>query len=281
MAAIPSPAHPLAATLARIAPALPRWPARLGPPDGPGWTRYDELLDETVLRARLADAEVGLGGGSALATQTTVGRIAGPPVMLMAAAVFTDRRLPVLDAEQIALRWTSGEGADRADAVAFDRPGLLVLPGDPAVAAPGVSVVPDVAALQAALTAQVYRLFEPLVDAASVLGRRGRRALWQAVADRVAVGFLLTGKHVGQAARARAETDQTLAAAPRQLRLAVDWLPVEHGGTVELFKRKSVCCLYYKALGYRDVYCSTCPLIPREESVSRLQARLADRDAAG
>lgn len=271
--------HPLAETLARLAPALPAWPAQLGEPDGPGWTRYDELLDETGLRDRLAAAEAHLGGGSALAAQSTVGRIAGPPVALMAAAVFAERRLPVLDPAQIAVHWSSHDGDVRSDGVAFDRPGLLVLPGDPAVAAPGASVVPDVAALQAALTAQVHRLFEPLVEATSVLGRRGRRALWQAVADRVAVAFLLTGKHTGEAGRARAETDQTLAAAPKQLRLAVDWLPVEHRGSVELFKRKSVCCLYYKALGHRDVYCSTCPLIPRQESVHRLQAHLADRDA--
>jgi hypothetical protein len=155
---------------------------------------------------------------------------------------------------------------------------MLVLPGDPAVGHPDVVVVPHPRVLEAELTAGLHRLFAPLVETVSRLGRRGRHALWQAVGDRVAVGFLLAGKHLGEPARARAEADRTLARAAKPLNLTVDWLEIEHRGRPELFKRKSVCCLYYKSAEYRDEYCTTCPLLPRDESLGRLRAYLDERD---
>lgn len=269
--------HPMAGTTARLAELLPTWPVRLGTPDGPGWHRYPDLLTDIAVGGLLDALDDRLGGGRALAAQTLVGRVAGPLSTVLAAAVFTERRLPAVEPDGLVLRGL--DGGDEPAGLALAGTAMSVLPGDPAAGHPDVSVLPDLAALQLALTTGLHHLFEPLVDTVSRCGRRGRRALWQAVADRIAIGHLLAGKHGGEEDRARRETDATLAGGPRPLTLTVDWLDLEHLGTRALFKRKSVCCLYYKSVEYRDEYCTTCPLLPREESVHRLQMHLAAQAA--
>ncbi|WP_214364336.1 (2Fe-2S)-binding protein [Pseudonocardia sp. H11422] len=273
--------HPLAGTLARLAGPLPQWPVRLGPPDGPGWRPYPELLAEGAVESLLAEVDAALRGGPALASQTLVGRVAGPVVGILAAALFAERRLPVLEPEQIAFRF-SPAGPAAPPAMALDDVRMLVLPGDPAADHPGVTVTPGVDHLQGALITQAHRLFAPFVEVVSRIGRRGRRALWQGLADRIAIGFLQAGKHAGVVDQARAEADATLAGATvRSLRLTIDWLEVEHAGRTELFKRKSVCCLNYRSVAHLDEYCATCPLVPRERSAERLHALLATRGPAG
>ncbi|WP_147201217.1 (2Fe-2S)-binding protein [Pseudonocardia asaccharolytica] len=266
--------HPLAPSLARTAGPLPFWPVRCGRPHGPGWLTYSQLLTEHAVEGLLAEVDAALGGGRALAAQTLVGRVGGPVVGVLAAMLFAERRLPVLEPGRILLRFPAGP-AEPPDLAIADA-SLLALSDDPAAARPDVTVVAGVDDLQRALVAHSHRLFEPFVELVSRLGRRGRRALWQGLADRIALGFLEVGKHAEAAERARAEAEATLGgAAVRPLRLDVDWLEVEHAGRTELFKRKSVCCLRYKSVTRPARYCATCPLVPREHSVERLGALLS------
>lgn len=270
--------HPVAGTLTRLAEPLPSWPVHLGPPEEAGWRRYPGLLADAALGTLLDDLDRHLHGGRALAAQTLVGRVAGPVSTVLAAAVFTERRLPVVGPGGLALGRLVAEHELLPPAVALTDATMLVLPDDAAAGHPDVTVVPDLTALQLELTTGLHRLFEPLVAAVSRVGRRGRRALWQSIADRVVVGYLLAGKHAAEVDRARHEADRTLALAAKPMNLTVDWLELEHHGRPELFTRKSVCCLYYKSVEYRDQYCSTCPLLPREESIHRLRIHL---DACG
>lgn len=268
-------AHPLAGSLAWAAGPLPYWPVRFGAPGGPGWRAYPTMLSVDAVTGLLAEVDGALRGGSALAAQTLAGQVAGPVLGVLSAVLFAERRLAVLEPGQIMFHFASGGGPAEFPDVAVVGAGVLVLPGDPAAGRPEVTVVPTVEDLQRALLDQAHRLFEPFVDMVSSVGRRGRRALWQGLADRIAVGFLQAGKHVGAVDRARAEAEATLGCMPdRPLRLTIDWLEVEHAGDTEWFKRKSVCCLHYKSAVHRDRYCATCPLLPREESLHRLGALL-------
>lgn len=268
------PGAALAATLERLAPT---WSITATiDPAGPGWLPYPDRVGETAVARMLAEIAAHQQSDLPVAAQSLVSRLAGPAAMLAAAAVFTDRRLPAPGPAELAIRWlVDGESAPRADGVAFGATRLLVLPGDPVVGAPGVETVADLAELQDALTGWVYDTFAPLVDEVSRQSRRGRRALWQGVADRIGGGFLQPGKAVGAADRARAEATATLGRAPKPLRIVPDWLQIEHEGVAHLFKRKSVCCLYYKVPANRDEYCNTCPLIERDETVRRLREHLA------
>nr|WP_255426638.1 (2Fe-2S)-binding protein [Pseudonocardia sp. C8] len=156
---------------------------------------------------------------------------------------------------------------------------LLVLDGDPLAGEPGTERVPDRDRLRAALLDWAHDAFAPVVETASRLSRRGRRALWQTVADRLGNGFLLAGRAGGDLPAARAEFESTLAgAAVRSLRVRPDWVEVPNGGTVELFRRRSVCCLYYTSRVHGEQYCATCPLLPREETLARLRDTVAQQD---
>lgn len=264
--------HPLVGSIAWAAGPLPYWPAQLGLPRGPGWHSYPSLLSVDAVGALLTDVDNTLRGGTALAAQTLVGQVAGPVLGVLSAVLFAERRLALVEPDQIMFRFPSGEPADHP-ALALVDVGMLALPDDPAIGRPGVTMVTSLADLQRALIDQAHRLFEPFVELVSRVGRRGRRALWQGLADRIAIGFLQAGKHVDAVDRARAEAEATLGrAAVRPLQLTIDWLEVEHAEGTEWFKRKSVCCLHYKSATHLDEYCATCPLLPREESLERLGA---------
>lgn len=268
----PSPAAAalLAGGFARAREAVPEWSVHAGRVEGPGWAAYPAMLTRDRVAALLGEVEAALGGGPATAAQTLVGRVAGPVIGVLAAVVFRERRLAVVEPGGLWFRCR----ADRPAEVAVAAPRLLVLPGDPAAGAPGVTVVEAVEDLQLALVEQAHELFAPFVELVSAVSRRGRRALWQGLADRIGVGFLHAGKRIDAVDRARAEAESTLACRPDgPLRLRIDWLQVGH----EWFKRKSVCCLHYKSELHRDRYCATCPLLPREESLERLGTLVAAR----
>jgi hypothetical protein len=268
--------HPLARTLAGVAASLPAWQVWVGRPEGPAWTRYDDACEERSVARRLDELDRHYRGGLPVAAHSLVGRIAGPPATIMAAAVFRERRLPLVAPDGLALRWVDEGHAARADTVAIWPPRMAVLPDDPAAGLPGVTTVADLGDLQRELAAQVHRLAGPLVELASRLGRRGRRALWQRLADALAAGYVQAGRAIGDTERARAETAATLGPdAPGPLRLTPDWLEVEHGGAQHLFKRKSVCCLVYRTPEYSDEYCTTCPLLQRDEAIERLRRHVA------
>lgn len=160
--------------------------------------------------------------------------------------------------------------------MALGRARMAVLPGDLAAGHADVRVVDDVAALQALLVGQTRHLLSPFVALVHRVTRRGRHALWGAVADDLTLGFMLTGEALDDPDRARSEADATFASAGRPLDFTPNWLCLEHRERVRLRKRKTVCCLAYKAP--RWGFCATCPLIPRLETERRLLAHL-DQEA--
>lgn len=260
-------------TFARLAEIFPGVPATTAT-DGRTWVPFREHESEQAVARLLAEQEKHDDGGPALAAQQLVGRLVGIPTQLLAMAVAAERRLPVATPDQMSVRWIDKGAGPRVGGVAFTSGRMLVLPGDPAATGPDVTVVGGAAELGAELVATVHGLSENVVENASRLSRRGRRALWQTVADRIANGYLLVAKHGGSVEEARRATDAVLSAAPKPLHCSIDWLQIEHAGEQHLYKRKSVCCLIYKAPAFKDDYCSTCPLLDRAENERRLRERL-------
>lgn len=265
----------LAGTLARVTEVFPGIPATART-EGPGWTRLIDHHSEHVVARLLAEQEAHDRGGPALAAQQLVGRLIGVPVLQLAIAVAAERRLPVTTPADVWVRWIDHGSGPRLGAVAFTSGRLFALPDDPGADSPDVTVLADPAELGAELVESARRLAEGVIEPASRLSRRGRRALWATLSDRIANGYLLVAKQTGKVTDARLATDATLGAAPKPLHTTIDWLELDHGGATHLFKRKSVCCLIYKAPEHLDVYCSTCPLLDRAENERRLRAGLTD-----
>lgn len=247
---------------------------------GPGWVPFPEHFPDDVVARLLAEQDAQLDGGPALAAQQLVGRLLGIPVLLLAMAVASERRLPLVEPSDVYVRWLETDGEPRLSHVAFTGGRMLVLADDPLAGSPGATVAPSLEALGDELVATTQRLSEDVVAVASRLARRGQRALWQTLADRIANAYLLVAKRTGDVDAARVEAESILLAAPKPLHSRIDWVRLEFAGEPHLFKRKSVCCLIYKAPAHRDAYCNTCPLLDRGETVSRLQAMLT-RKAAG
>lgn len=272
----------LTGTLARCSDLVGDWSARVGCPLEPGWSSYAELLDDRAISRRLRELTDHYQGPTAMAAQFLVGWIASAVTVVPVASLVAERRLPLLDPTGLWLRAAADEedpgGPEWYDAMALGRARMAVLPGDPAVGLVNVQVVSDLAALQALLVEQTRQLLTPLVGLVHRVTRRGRRALWGAVADDLTLGFMLAGEALNEPERTRAEAGATFAPAQRPLDFAPDWLRLEHGGRLHLRRRKTVCCLAYRAP--RWGYCATCPLIPRAETELRLLAHLDDEGAA-
>ncbi|BBG01759.1 MULTISPECIES: (2Fe-2S)-binding protein [Pseudonocardia] len=274
-----STSSPLSTAIADTPGTSPHWPVRVGSPgERPGPSLAD-LAGADVLGSAIAAMDAELDGGSALAAQTLLARLAGPAAGVPAELLFRSGRVPVPDPAR--MWFVTGTGGARTAPLLVLDPGtvLLVLPDDPLAGAAGTETVPDREQLRTRLVEWTYESFAPVVETAVALSRRGRRPLWQVIADRLGNGFVMSGRASGQLPPARAEVEATLGdTGIRQLRLRPDWLEIEHEGTVELFRRRAVCCLYYKSRVHGEVYCATCPLLSREESIDRLRTAVAARD---
>jgi hypothetical protein len=161
--------------------------------DPEGWTpasalitgdRFDDMI-ETAQRRWQAPAHV----AGALAWKAYAYWVALPAVLGYATA----RRVPLLNPETVLLRYSDHRPFL---CVALHEPVLAVLPDDPIAASddPGVRVVPDDAALLAALRSSlVERHFHPLVERLHRQLHLGRRTLWGSLASGVSHGLNRAG----------------------------------------------------------------------------------------
>jgi hypothetical protein len=150
----------------------------------------------------------------------------------------TARRVPLLDASQVLVRYS-----DRAPflCAGLTEPELAVLPGDPLIALdhPGIRVVPDDAALLAALRSSLIGShLAPLVERVHERSRLGRRTLWGSLASGVAHGVsraadVLPGSTLDTANALLDSLDLTG---------LVDLTP-EHCGRLQV--RRRTCCLAF------------------------------------
>lgn len=263
--------RPLAETLERVA-ALESGidlSARPGFPDEPGWTTVAGLAeDRSLLEASLSRIECECGlenrayAGTAL-LRSCLWRTLTPAV----AALLTERRLPDLRAENVALRF--GESGFAED-LAFAGARFVALPGDLDAGHPDAIIRPSENAMLLWLRETLAESYlEALIPALrSLRMRRGTRTLWSVAADVCAEAFIFVGQGLGRAEEACALAERTLAAPP--LSGPINCYIFEYDGGSMLTRVRNACCLYYK-LGKGA--CFTCPRTSDEERSRRMAAR--------
>lgn len=260
-------------------------------PSGPGWHPLADALDPGWMGARIARLVEGAGHGPRplAACGAYLGAdLAARVVTPLATMIVTERRALDVTLTNVAVRFDDDGWPTR---MAVAEPRFAVLPGDPAVRNPGVSVLPDEDALIDWAASHVVETFTPVFASVRATSRYGTSGLWGALADQVAsVLWLLHERGASPTGLDRAWTvaaafveaiqrlEPRLKARPRRFRFA-SARPV-----VDLPMR-GTCCLYYTtpeaAADEGDGMCNTCPRRDDEERVRLVNERLAAEAAPG
>lgn len=278
-----------------------------GKPTEPGWIPFTALYQPETLTSVIGDAGAMTGDANRTVTASLLASAVSALVASpLTAALLMERRAVRLEPEHLWLHPAAG-GFDAFatdqihmavlpdDPLIFlaEQPRTDQIPDDPAAVGQVLAdramvshtppttppceqavvarseIVPDLDALRRWLIDGYIALLEPFLEQVRVQSRRGRRALWADAGDRLATYLLLTGRLLGDPAAGRAEADALLAAAPPPLGHRVAWIEFEHQGQPVTWKRRSVCCLAYQAPRWQGQYCSTCPMLPLEETIRR------------
>lgn len=266
-----TPGTPLAETLSRVAVVEVGdgeidLSARLGIPDEPGWVTVaglagdPDLLEDLVSRiGRGCGVENRAYSGTTL-LRSYLWRALTPAV----AALLTERRLPDLRAENVALRF--GESGFAED-LAFLWPRFAALPDDPEAGHPDAVILPsedDLLLWLGSALAQTHLL--ALIPALRGLRvRRGTRVLWRVAGDVCAEAFMYVGQGIGREEQALGFAEKLLSGP--SLPGPANYYLFEHAGGSEMTRVRNTCCLYYK-LG--DGACFTCPRTTHEERLQRM-----------
>jgi hypothetical protein len=161
-----------------------------------GWLTTSRLLADPGLRARVIAAEArldrlrhGADPRPDVAAGFWVHRYAWPLCLLLTLPWLLERRVPLLTVEQLAFRRPRGGPGRAAGPVELALlptaapPRFACLPADPAAEHPGALVLPDAAALDAALRTTAAAHLGPLLAAFRPQLRRGPRTLWGLATD--------------------------------------------------------------------------------------------------
>lgn len=264
---------PLATTLARLALATGEGgldlSARLGWPEGSDWTTAAGLsADPNLLGTLIERIERGCGIEDRAYAGTSLLRSYLWRILTTSVATFlTERRLPDLRAENVALHF--GDGGF-AEGLAFVSPRFFALPEDPEAGHPLAAVLLSekefLYHVREALAATHLPALIPALRSLRV--RRGKRSLWDASADVCAEAFLFVGQSLGREEEALSFA-QELLSGPPPLSGPTSFFVLEQDGEKRTSRVRSTCCLYYK-LGNGP--CLTCPRLTDEERRARLAA---------
>jgi len=253
----------------------------IGPPDGTGWIRGDQVLsDPTVIDRWLARllAESAAGHRDVAASYLAAWVADAVGVPLLRAVVGQGRGWPT-DAASIWLHEGAGELV--IDGLAVAGP-LRVSADDPAAGTRGVEVVHDRDALRAVQVDEVVLFLDEVFAAIRSRIPFGVRGMWGSLADAVASDATWQAHTTGSDVVAAWDAVQPFIDAlddrlPRPLvrpRLGhAHWEEETACLTV-----RGTCCLYYKTVD--DDRCTSCPLGDSAEQAARLDAWLG-RELAG
>jgi hypothetical protein len=268
----------LRGTEERLRALRPEYPnayaVRAGVPAEPGWQSLAavtaaEVADWCAL-ARERDNPARL---ASVAASSVAGQLTHAVLGRAVAALLLEHRSWDVHAANLALRRVDDGGVH----VAVCDGRLLVLPDDPAAGLPGVTVLPDLAALVDRVAAAAVGTLAPLYAAVRAATRYGMVPLWNGASDAVLSAAAYVPLYAG--------TDRPAA---RRLGLAVVDALVRHGagvrsrGGCEPMVRggetydvpvRAACCHYYKTEPEvekaSDAYCMTCPFLGTEDRARR------------
>lgn len=194
-----------------------------------------------------------------------------------------DQRVPDLDPQNMWLHWEGSYGY--VDAVAFEQGRFAALSDDPDAGHPDATLFPDIDALRDHLRTQIESCLGQAITTLCQQIGANPRSMWPFVADRCTLMVLWLGQLIEEQTACACDYACDL---EREVELLVKQpssplynpvtgvLPVHYNGNRHLFVQRGACCYAYRREGYDD-YCRTCPHLPKEERMDRLQAALAQK----
>lgn len=188
------------------------------------------------------------------------------------AVYLLERRVPSLAHDNVAIWLDPTEGPGR---LALGAERFTALAGDPAAGTPGVTVVPDNAALSDALHDEIVAHMTPLIAAFRARTPLGARAQWLEVADRLGSALHHAGEVSGTEEAAVAEAEALVHRPGSPLNSPRSrFATYEHLGKRRTVKLRGTCCLSYRIAGH--ACCMPCPLIDEAERAERARAWIAE-----
>ena len=265
--------EPLVATLDRLALATGEeglgLSACTGVSEGPGWITAAELAaDRELLEEILERIERGCGVRDRPYAGTSLLRTYLWRILTTSVATFLlERRLPDLQAENVALRFVDSGVAER---LAFASPRFFALSDDPEAGHPDATVLPSGEHFLDRMRDALATTHLPTLISAlrGLRVRRGTRVLWGAGADVCAEAFMFVGQSLGLEADALGFAEELLSG-PSPLSGPTNFFVLEQDGRPKTTRVRNTCCLYYK-IGNGP--CFTCPRTTNEERIARLAA---------
>ncbi len=191
------------------------------------------------------------------------------------------RRIPILDPASLGIDL----GSDYPLVAVWDTARVAVVDGDPLAGEDDVEVAATVEDLHVRLVDWAIDTLDPVIEAVKTHVRVGRKALWGAVVDCFSwlgpdVEDVDPSKPMVELARFRRASGNT----PLGMRVPVIEVDAPVGQRLQV--GRSTCCFFYQEpvesdevmpehlRGPWERYCTTCPLMPEDETVRRLLHRL-------
>lgn len=258
-----------------------------GRPVGASWVTVEDAADpdDGVMDRLLARAWSNPERPAVVAARDAFAGFAWQVVLPQVMVLARQQRLPVLESSTTLVDIDAGEPAR----VAWDTTEILVLDDDPLVGEPGVSTVDSVDLLYRYLVDWTVAAIDPLVAAIKERVTIGRPLLWGAVVDCFTwIGPDVTNPHPTTALDDLARFETAARHTPLSMRIPLIEVGSPTGTRLQVGRAK--CCLYYKepvgTEGEMPVhlqspwqrYCTTCPLVPEEETIRRLVHQLQESE---
>jgi len=185
--------------------------------------------------------------------------------LLMSGVWYLERRVPRIRPEDVRLDLATGEYKITPGS------SFSCLPGDPAAALPGVTVLPHEDALRTELRSAVADHMAPLLTALGPVARRRSRALWGLVSDDLVSGIWYLGRVLGREGDAVRAATELLPSAVSPYPGGADFRYLtDTSGQRHPTRTRAGCCLYYTIRP--DEACSTCPRTCDTERLRRLES---------
>jgi hypothetical protein len=184
------------------------------------------------------------------------------------APVLLGERSPVIS-DGLYFRWHE---AGYVDTVALEFGEFFCLPNGEAATHSEAKVVMGREDLVVASLQYLKSMIQPLMSVAKNHAHLHDKALWLYVADNLATLVLHLTQEPNQQEKCEAGVDVALNQLPERGQTGV--LEVRHGGQSRYHLKRSTCCFYY--LSPEGKKCATCPKLPLNERLERLQLYMTE-----
>jgi ferric iron reductase protein FhuF len=263
--------HPLEATLQKMQASF-TWTTLHAKPEGEGWYSYQDIIKqesgvfELLLKKYHQHAPY---LNKRQAVQNLFNSLSWWSAAACYAPVLIDERSPFIAG---GLHFhLHDEGY--IDTVALEFGAFRCLPNDEAATHADASVVSGPEELVSLSLAYLQQMIQPVMNVAKIHAAIQDKALWLYVADDLTGLVLHVKQALEQQETCQLEVESVLGQLPERGQTGV--LEVHHAGSTEYYCKRSTCCFYY--LAPEGDKCSTCPKLPLEARITKLQDYIAKK----